>query len=319
MAFFSIVIPLFNKENFISNTLQSVFNQSFTDYEIIIVDDCSTDNSLKIVVENSSDKVKIVRHEINKGLSATRNTGIKNATAKHIIFLDADDLWKPTYLEKINTLILKFPEANLFATNYAELYPNNIEIPPTTNLKNFENDGIIPTFFESNLSQPIYCYSSLCVEKRVFEKIGFFDERITFGEDIDFSIRANANFKLAYSRENLVTYLMFSENRMSKDTIQDKEITDFDGYEILAKTTPSLKKFLDFNRYVMYKHYKIEGNKLKMQKMKSGIHPNPMISGLNFKQRLLMKLPLFFTLGLVRLKYLLVKRGIRLTTFGSRK
>ena len=103
---------------------------------------------------------------------------------------------------------------------------------------------------------------------------------------------------------------------MSKDTIQDKEITDFDGYEILAETTPSLKKFLDFNRYVMYKHYKIEGNKLKMQKMKSGIHPNPMVSGLNFKQRLLMKLPLFLTLWLVQLKFLLVKRGIRLTTFG---
>lgn len=319
MAFFSIVIPLFNKENFIENTLQSVFNQSFTDYEIIIVDDCSTDNSLKIVLEKHSDNVTIIRHEKNKGLSATRNTGINNASANYIAFLDADDLWKPSYLEKINSLIQQFPEANLFATNYAELYPNHIEIPPTTKLRDFETDGIITTFFESNLSQPIYCYSSFCVEKKVFEKIGFFDERITFGEDIDFSIRANANFKLAYSRENLVTYLMFSENRMSKDTIQDKEITDFDSYEILAKTTPSLKKFLDFNRYVMYKHYKIEGNKLKMLKMKAGIHPNPMISGLNFKQRLLMKLPLFLTVGLVRFKYLLVKRGIRLTTYGSKQ
>ena len=107
MAFFSIIIPLFNKENFILNTLQSVFNQSFTDYEIIIVDDCSTDNSLKIVMENSSDKVKIVRHEINKGLSATRNTGIKNATAKYIAFLDADDLWKPRKLDLQIDFLLK--------------------------------------------------------------------------------------------------------------------------------------------------------------------------------------------------------------------
>lgn len=317
MAFFSIVIPLYNKENCIANTLQSVLNQSFTDFELLIIDDCSTDSSCKIVLENYAENVTLIQHENNKGLSSTRNTGIKNATSNYIAFLDADDLWKPDYLQKIYTLIQNHPEANLFATNYGERYPNGSELPPTTNLKDFENDGLITDFFECNLSQPIYCYSSFCVEKIVFDTIGFFDERITFGEDIDFSIRANAHFKLVFSNENLVSYVMYSENRMTHDTIQDKEITDFDSYENLALTNPSLKKFLDFNRYVMYKHYKTEGNKEKMLKMKAGIHPNPLYSGLNFKQRVLMKLPVFATIWLIRLKYLLLKKGIRITTYDS--
>lgn len=316
MPFITVVIPLYNKANFIENTLQSVFNQSFQDFEIVIVEDCSTDNSLAVVSKIKSNKIRLIKHEKNKGLSASRNTGVKNANSNYIAFLDADDVWHKDYLKKINDLIIKFPEAKLFATNYAEVYPNNAVILPTTNLKNFTEDGIVTDFFESNLSQPIYCCCSLCVEKEVFEKAGYFDEKITFGEDVDFNIRANYYFKLAYSTENLVSYIMYSENRMSHDIVSNKTITDFDHYENWGKKNPSLKKFLDFNRYVMAKHYKFENDKPKFRKMKSGIAKNNEISGLNKKQLLLLNAPLIVLKFIKIIKYYFVKFGIRITTYG---
>ena len=84
MAVFTVVIPLFNKANYISNTIESVLAQTFKDFEVIIVDDCSTDASLEVVSAIPSDKIRIIQHEHNKGLSASRNTGIKNATTSYL-------------------------------------------------------------------------------------------------------------------------------------------------------------------------------------------------------------------------------------------
>jgi glycosyltransferase involved in cell wall biosynthesis len=197
MAFFSVIIPLYNKENFVEKTIQSVLGQTFQDFEIIIVEDCSIDNSFELVSNITSSKIKIIRHIENKGLSASRNTGIQNSEGNYVAFLDADDLWKSNYLEKLYYLIQNFPEAKLFATNYEEIYSNKQAIQPATNLMNFKKDGIVSDFFESNLSQAIYCCSSVCVEKSVFDEIGGYNEKITFGEDIDFNIRANLKYKLA--------------------------------------------------------------------------------------------------------------------------
>ena len=110
--YFSVIIPLYNKENFIENTIKSVLNQSFTDFELIVVDDCSTDRSLNIVKEIINNKIRIINHDLNSGLSSSRNTGITNSRGNYIAFLDADDLWKETFLEEILNLINEFPEGS---------------------------------------------------------------------------------------------------------------------------------------------------------------------------------------------------------------
>ena len=153
------------------NAVNSILQQTFSDFEIIIVEDCSTDKSLEVITKIKSDKIKILHHESNKGLSASRNTGIKNSTAHYITFLDADDVWKSNYLEKINTLIQQFPGAKLYATNYEELYPNNLILLPKNNSSSIEKDIIISDFFQISLAQPLYCSCSLCVDKSVFEKM----------------------------------------------------------------------------------------------------------------------------------------------------
>ena len=311
MPFFSVIIPLFNKEKFVENAVKSILEQTFSDFEIIIVEDCSTDNSWDVVLKINSDKIKIIKHKKNKGLSASRNTGIRNSKANYVTFLDADDVWKSTYLEKIHDLIQQFPDAKLLATNYEELYPNNVIVLPKNKSYNYKKDSIIPDFFEISLTQPLYCSCSLCVEKSVFETIGFYDEKITHGEDIDFNIRANNRFKLAYSNAVLVTYTMFSENQITNTSLKDKVIPDFDAYEAMASKNQSLKKYLDFNRYVFAKHFRLENDTSSFYKMKNGIDAK----NLNFKQRLLLKSPLILLRLIKKIKRFFIGKGIQITTY----
>lgn len=308
--FFSIVIPLYNKEKYVLGTLQSVFDQIFTDYEIIIVEDCSTDSSLAKISGIQSEKVKIIRHESNQGLSASRNTGIRNSTGNYIAFLDADDYWKTEFLDELNLLIGMFPEARLFATNYEEILQNGTALLPDNNAENLPEHLIIPDFFAISLAQPLYCPSGFCVEKSVFDVVGFYNETIRFGEDVDFNIRANSAYKLAYSKKPLVKYTMVSENQITQSTISGKTITDFDAFEN-GQTSQSLKKFLDFHRYIMAKHYKAENNCAQFEKMKKGIDYN----NLNLKQRILLNLPLPLLNLVKKMKSFLLSKRIRLTTY----
>lgn len=315
MAFFSVIIPLYNKENHIEKTLKSVLNQTFQDFEVIIVEDCSTDNSKQKAKSIISEKIRIIQHEKNKGLCASRNTGIEKANSDFLAFLDADDIWHDNYLEKIFQLIQNFPTAHLFATNYLEAYSNEIAVSPSSNLKNFETDSIVPDFFESSLHQNIYCFSSICVKKEIFEKIGGFNTMINYGEDVDFNIRANNSFQLAYSNCPLVDVIMFSENKITNSSLKNKTITDFDFYEPLAVCNKSLKKYLDINRYMMANNYRNQGDLLNSEKLKKGIDKNPKISGLNVKQRILLELPPFILQLITKLKLALLKRGVRISSF----
>ncbi len=309
MAFFSVIIPLYNKENFIESTLKSVLNQTFTDFEVIIINDCSTDRSLDVVQKSWHPKVRILEHKKNQGLSASRNTGIKNANGNYLAFLDADDLWKENYLEKIYFLITTFPEAKLYATNYQEIFSNQ-SLLPENNSQKLPTNSIIDDFFGISLAQPLYCPSSLCVEQSVFKQIGYYNENITFGEDIDFNIRANTVFKLAYSKEPLVDYLTSSENQITASSLKHKTITDFDFYETEFKNS-TLKKYLDFNRYIMCKHYKAEGDIENVKKMKNAIN----LSNLNYKQIILLNSPRFILTLIKKIKQLALQKGVKLTTY----
>ena len=107
---YSVVIPLYNKEHYIASTLRSVLAQTYPDYEVIVVDDGSTDNSLQTCKTVQSDKIQIVQ-QANQGVSAARNKGIELAAGEYICFLDADDAWHPDYLQNIETIVQKYPQS----------------------------------------------------------------------------------------------------------------------------------------------------------------------------------------------------------------
>ena len=130
---FSIIIPLYNKANFIAKTLNSVLNQTYTDFEVVIVNDGSTDNSLEIVQIFDDKRIKLFTTK-NQGVSATRNFGIKQSQGDYIAFLDADDIWEEKFLETINKLILSFPNEQVYASSLKIRTPKKIYLPPYRNI-----------------------------------------------------------------------------------------------------------------------------------------------------------------------------------------
>jgi len=310
MSFFTVIIPLYNKEKYVSNTIKSILNQTFTDFELLIINDCSTDKSAAIASEFSSDKVRIIHHEKNSGLAATRNTGIKNATSNYITFLDADDLWKPHFLEKIFHLIQNFPEARIFGTNYEEIWGTTIKKPHNSSESLATGFTGYINFFKMNLKQGIYNHGSICLHKEVFEKVGFYNETIHFSEDLDFNIRANYHYKLAYDNSVQMSYFMQTDNQLTRSSLQNKNISDFDLYEDWAKTNSDLKKYLDFERYVLGKRLK-KNNDSRWKKMIANIDSN----NLNWKQNLLLKVPSLVLILLDNVKLFLLKIGIKPSTY----
>jgi len=111
---FSIVIPLYNKAISIERTLKTVLNQSFSDFEVVIVNDGSTDDGVEIIKNLSEDnRIKIINQD-NQGVSAARNKGVENSKFEYIAFLDGDDEWKPDYLLKMKESIYQYPKAGMF-------------------------------------------------------------------------------------------------------------------------------------------------------------------------------------------------------------
>lgn len=310
MAFFTVIIPLYNKEKYIENAIKSVLNQTFTDFNLVIVNDCSTDKSVEIASKYISDTVEFIHHKKNAGLAAARNSGIKNTNSNYITYLDADDLWKPTFLESIFQLIQNFPEARIFGTNYEEIWGAVIKNPLNgSEILPIDFTGYI-NFFKINVKQGIYTHGSVCFHKEVFEKIGDYNEDIGFSEDLDFNIRANYNFKLAYDNSVQMSYFMQTENQLTQSSLLNKTIPDFDSYENWAKNNSDLKKYLDFERYVLGKRLK-KNNDLRWKKMIANIDSK----NLNWKQNVLLKMPRFVLNLLDKLKSFLLKLGIKTSTY----
>lgn len=313
MPFFSIIIPLYNKENYIQEALKSILNQRFQDFEIIIVNDCSTDKSLEKAQEINSEKIRFIHHEKNKGLSAARNTGIRTAKAQFVVFLDADDVWKPSFLEKIKVLIDTFPDVSLFATGYFEIYPDKLLMKPSVKSSDLKEDAfhLITDFFERNMGQGLYIHSSLCLNKEIYEKIGFYDENIDFSEDIDFNIRANHYSDLAFYNSEEVGYTIFSENQITTSGIKGKKIPDLNKYADLEKDNPVLKKYIDFERYVLAKHCKLADNKAEFRRLVQSID----FKNLTFSQRILIRMPKIILQGIKKVKVFLLLKGWRITSY----
>jgi glycosyltransferase involved in cell wall biosynthesis len=311
--FFSVIIPLYNKEKYVERAILSIQSQTYTNFEIIIVNDGSTDNGLEKLNPFLSEKIRLIEHAKNKGLSAARNTGIQSAKATYIVFLDADDTWLPTYLEAIKNLIENFGEARIFATNMQYVYPKQT-IAIDNKLSNYPIDykGYVD-FFKENIKQGLYCINSVCYHQSVFEKVGYFDEKITFSEEIDFYIRAHLQFKFAYDTTVHTNYFMEIENQLSHSSILNKTIPNYDLYESYSDSEPHFKKFLDIQRYVLAKNLKKHGDKSKHLEITKNID----YKNLNLKQQFLLKSPLFLLKNISALKQFLVKNGFSWTSYSN--
>lgn len=203
----SVVIPLYNKEKQIAHTLQSVFNQIFQDFEIVIVDDGSTDGSVDEVEKFCDSRIRVILQK-NAGVSVARNRGVEEAKGEFVAFLDADDEWKPEYLATQYRLYQKYPDSSVFACNY-EFWDMEGKVTSTIirKLPFIGEDGILSNYFEvASCSHPPLWTSAVVVKKTTIQGIGGFPVGIKSGEDLLTWARLAVNGKIAYSRRSLAIF-----------------------------------------------------------------------------------------------------------------
>lgn len=246
---FSIVIPLYNKAGTIYSTLESVLSQHLSDFEIIIVDDGSTDNGVAVVESVRDNRIRLTRKE-NGGVSSARNTGIRLATAKHIAFLDADDLWLPSYLEDMHALISDFPEAGIYGAAYwcqtqGDRYQADFCLP--TDFR-----GYIPSYFEQARRHLLYFTSAVVMQKTALYQSGGFNEGIRFGEDLDLWFRLALEHPAAFCNKPLVVYNKDAENRamLRKQPYSTNLVAHLDKFSQFEEKHTDFRKFINLFRCI---------------------------------------------------------------------
>lgn len=214
---FSVVIPLYNKELSIQNTIQSVLNQSYQDFEIIVINDGSTDDSVKVVNNIQDLRLRMI-HQENKGVSAARNRGIKEAKYEWVAFLDGDDLWGNNHLEEVNKMMTVFPNEKVYVTSF-EYSDKRIMY------KHKREDSIfkIENYFKEAIRENLMWTSIVVVHKSCFDAIGFFNQILVRGEDLDVWARLAKKYQIVKSEKITALYRVDSENRT--DIIKDVEKT----------------------------------------------------------------------------------------------
>lgn len=219
--YISVVIPLYNKQNAITATLQSVLAQTYTNYEIIVVDDGSTDDSANVAeavlreckVYGVECKGMVVR-KANGGVSSARNCGIQEAKYDYVALLDGDDLWDEHFLEEQVKLIQDFPEAKMWGVNYADIYNGKI-IPYQQGMSDGFR-GYVEKYFETSHGD-LFCSSSVVLTKEIAQKVGLQDERMAYSEDLDFWYRIILHAKVVYCNKVLAFYNKDAENRAEQN------------------------------------------------------------------------------------------------------
>jgi len=195
----SVVIPTYNRKHLLQKAIASVLNQTYSNFELIVVDDCSTDSTEHFMKSLSDKRIRYIKHEKTKHASASRNTGIRLSKGEFIAFLDDDDRWLPTKLEKQ----LKLLQNSSLSTGLIYCWMDYID----------QNEQIIATVrptvkgnvFQHVLDkQGIGGCPTLMVRKSVIEDCGFFDETLLRGNDGDFIRRICLKYKVNFIPEVLV-------------------------------------------------------------------------------------------------------------------
>ena len=217
---FSVVIPLYNKELSIRNTIQSVLDQTCQDFEIVVVHDGSSDNSAAVVDAIEDDRIRLI-HQKNQGVSAARNRGIKEARYEWIAFLDGDDLWGKAHLQEISLMMQKFPNEKVFVTSfeYSDKRPM-FRHPRSEPIFKVEN------YFKEAMKESLMWTSIVVVHKSCIDVVGGFNETLNRGEDLDLWARLARAYEIVKSERLTAVYRIEAENR-SQSLFDKKKLLVF--------------------------------------------------------------------------------------------
>jgi glycosyltransferase involved in cell wall biosynthesis len=194
----SIIVPTYNREKFIKRALDSVIEQTYQNFEVLVIDDGSTDNT-RDVVKSYGERVCYFYQE-NKGIAGARNAGIKESSGDYIAFLDSDDYWMHGKLERQTALFREHSEYGLVASCCA-----SVRLDGSYREKNRpgKSGWVLKDLFNKNFIRT----SSAVIKKECLEKVGFFDEELKECEEYDLWLRIAAQYPVGFINESLAVYV----------------------------------------------------------------------------------------------------------------
>jgi len=310
IPFFSVIIPLYNKEDYIENTLKSVLNQTFKDFEIIIVDDGSTDDSYQIVSKFQDSRIFKFQQK-NKGVSIARNFGVENARSKYIALIDADDFWYENHLLELKKQIILFPNAGLYCNNYEIFHTKNISKMANFGFNYGNNCLIVKDYFKVSTINPLAWTSSVGFSKEKFNTLGKFNIDLKTAQDLDLWIRFALQFKISFNPIITMGYNAYAKNSLSKNEYNNMRYNFISSYSQKEQLNTSLKKYLDVNRYALALRCNLNNEVELYKKLKKEID----YKNLNFKQKILLNTPKPVVKMIKKLQVFLINNNIYLTAY----
>lgn len=265
----SVVIPLYNKEKSVRATLESVLAQTYTDYEIVIVNDGSTDNSVAVIesiIPSFHHSSIRLFSKPNGGVSSARNFGVEKSRGEYVAFLDGDDLWEPTYLEEAAKLIQDFSGAVIYGLGLGSM--TNGEKHPAAEFVPAGYRGVVSNLWDNPNTMLAWTSSSSICPRELLLKTPA-NTQLTHGEDLDQWLRLMLQGEAVFYNKTLAYYVKDAENRaMYKMPPIEKHIVSVIGdYAEVRKRNPHFKRAFDtqmiyFLYLYMFTPYKKEAQRL---------------------------------------------------------
>lgn len=263
---FSVIIPLYNKAPYVAKAIQSVLSQTFTDYELVIMDDGSKDDSYEVALRTieGNPNCHLYRQK-NSGVSVARNNAVALSRGEYLCFLDADDWWDTHFLEEMSRLIAGFPEAGIYGTNYTIV---NETKHKTREAQIGVEDGFERGYinycqaYAKTMYMPLWT-GAVCIPRDVFEEMRGFPEGIKLGEDFLLWMRIALKYKVAFLNRPLSYYNQDVEATgkgvKRKGYEPDSFMTfHFDQFEEAEKTNQDIKILLDRLRVYSLLRFRLE-------------------------------------------------------------
>ena len=240
----SVIIPTYNRAHLIGRAIQSVLNQTYQDFELIVVDDGSTDNTEDIIrqFQEKDKRIRYIKHDKNKGGSAARNTGIKNSVGKYIAFQDSDDEWLPKKLEKQMKIFKKeSPNLGIVYTGFYRIKDSEKKYIPSHEI--VKKEGRI---YEELLKGNFITTQSILVRKECFKKVGIFDENLPRLQDWELVMRLSKYYDFKCIDEPLLI------SYYTTDSISANNKALIEALELILT-----KHYKNFNNYkeILSRHY----------------------------------------------------------------
>ena len=276
---FSVILPLYNKASYVDKAIKSVLAQTCADFELIIMDDGSTDGSYEVALRafDGYDKCSIYRQQ-NAGVSIARNQAVVMSHGEYLCFLDADDWWEPSFLESMSILISDFPDAGIYGTGYRIVNDSRRKTRVASiGVEHGFEKGYINycQTYSNGMYMPLWT-GAVCVSRSVFEEMGGFKSHLKLGEDFDLWIRIALKYKVAFLNVPLSNYNQDSSPEWrAVGRLQEPRFHMLWNMDYLAeeeKSNPDLKQLMDNIRtfdllpYYLTKQYR-EDAKIELDKV----------------------------------------------------